>query len=154
LLSRTLKLLVQDWPRLYGTEPYLAETFVDRDKYRGTCYQAANWLYLGETKGFAKVGKTFVYHGNRKGVYIYVINRQIYRLIKEEPCRHRTLKKVRERVPNMMLHTPDWNPEFFAQVGLKCRRSGEIRRHVGRVPGLFSGLLSPLRPAQARGIFY
>jgi SRSO17 transposase len=126
LLSRTLKLLLQDWPKLFGTEPYLVETFVDRDKYRGTCYRAANWLYLGETKGFAKVGKTFVYHGRRKGVYIYMLNRQLHRLIEEDPCRHRTPKKVCERVPNMMLHTPDWNPQIIAQAGLTTEEVAKL----------------------------
>ncbi|MCL4516119.1 MAG: DUF4338 domain-containing protein [Firmicutes bacterium] len=74
MLASTLRRLVRDWPALYGTEPWLVETFVDRNKYRGTCYLAANWCYLGETRGFAKVGKAFVYHGHRKGVFVYLIN--------------------------------------------------------------------------------
>lgn len=66
LLSRSLTLLLKDWPTLFGVEPYFVETFVDLDKYRGACYRAANWHYLGETRGFAKEGKTFVYHGHKK----------------------------------------------------------------------------------------
>jgi hypothetical protein len=42
LLSRVLRLLQRDWERLYGVRPFLVETFVD-ERYRGTCYQAANW---------------------------------------------------------------------------------------------------------------
>lgn len=117
LLSRTLKLLQTDWPLLYGSTPYIAETFVDCDKYKGTCYKAANWTYLGETKGFAKVGKAFVYHGNRKSVYIYQLNKNFIHDIKRAP-HHQPLKKVRERVPNMMLHTPDWSPEILQDAGI------------------------------------
>lgn len=51
---------------MYGTQPLLVETFVDNSKYKGTCYKAANWTCLGETKGFSKEGNTFVYHGTRK----------------------------------------------------------------------------------------
>lgn len=117
LLSRTLKILRTDWPFLFGTKPYLIETFVDQEKYKGTCYKAANWLFLGETQGFAKVGKTFVYHGNRKGVYIYVLQKDFIENIRLTP-RHQPLKKVRERVPNMMLHTPDWSPTILQEAGV------------------------------------
>lgn len=61
--------------------PYLVETFVDMDKYKGTCYKAANWLYLWKTKGFAKVGKTYVYHGHKKGVYIYLLKKDFKEFI-------------------------------------------------------------------------
>ena len=117
LLSRTLKMLKKDWLELFGVEPYLVETFVDIDKYKGTCYQAANWTYLGETRGFSKIGKSFVYHGHRKGVYIYVLNKKLWKLVASIPC-HRTLSPKRERVPNMLLHTPDWSPDILNQTGI------------------------------------
>ncbi len=118
LLSRTLKMLRNDWLQLFGVEPCLVETFVDLSKYRGTCYRAANWLYLGETGGFAKAGDTFIYHGQKKGVYIYSLDqKRLKKLIKDAPC-HRTLNLKRERVPNMMLHTPDWSPQILEQAGV------------------------------------
>ncbi|WP_353928512.1 hypothetical protein [Desulfofundulus kuznetsovii] len=42
LLACTLKLLVWDWPALYVTDPFLVETFVDQDKYKGAKYDAAS----------------------------------------------------------------------------------------------------------------
>jgi hypothetical protein len=87
LLASTLKRLRQDWPRLYGTEPFLVETFID-PQYRGTCYQAANWLYLGETRGFARVGKTYIRHGKCKSVFVYLLNPAFLKIIAEDPCRH------------------------------------------------------------------
>lgn len=118
LLACTLKLLVRDWPALYGTDPFLVETFVDRDKYSGTCYKAANWLYLGETRGFARVGKTYIYHGKQKSVFVYLLNPAFLKLIAEDPCRHPNPQTVGKRVPNMMLHQPDWNPDLLAEIGL------------------------------------
>jgi SRSO17 transposase len=76
VLAMSLKQLRIDWEKQYEIEPYMAETFVDSDKYRGTCYVADNWVRLGETKGFGKVGNTFVFHGNIKDIYVKIINRR------------------------------------------------------------------------------
>jgi hypothetical protein len=43
--------LVGDWERRYSYRPVLMETFVESRRFHGTCYKAANWLYLGETTG-------------------------------------------------------------------------------------------------------
>lgn len=117
LLSRTLKMLQSDWPERFGAEPYLVETFVD-ESYEGTCYRAANWIYLGETSGFAKIGSAFTYHGRRKSIYLYVYDeKKLKNLTNSTPC-HRTLQYKRERVPNMMLHTPTWDPKILEEVGI------------------------------------
>jgi len=47
------------------------ETFVDGSRFRGTCYRADNWLYLGETKGSAKCGASYHRHGRAKAVFVY-----------------------------------------------------------------------------------
>ena len=58
LASRVLKLtcdrLSQDWKEHFGHPVLLAETFVDPQRFRGTCYQAAGWQPLGQTKGFER----------------------------------------------------------------------------------------------------
>ena len=110
-------MLRTDWLLFFGTTPYLIETFVDLEKYKGTCYKATNWLLLGEIRGFAKVGKTIVYHGNRKGVFMHVLQKDFIKNIRLTP-RHQTLKKVRERVPNMMLQTPDWSRTILQEAGV------------------------------------
>ncbi|MHB1128056.1 MAG: IS701 family transposase [Bacillota bacterium] len=126
LLSVTLKRLRLDWVTLYQTEPYLVETFVDLDRYYGTCYRAANWRYLGETRGFAKVGKAFVYHGHRKGVFIYELNPKFRRLIAEDPSRLPSPPTVNRRVPNMMLQLPDWHPELITEIGLNDQEVAQL----------------------------
>lgn len=121
LLSHTLKLLQKDWYELYGSIPFFVETFVDLKKYKGTCYLAANWKYLGSTKGYGKVGNSFVYHGNQKGVYIYILQNKTFQRIQMEAqaaSRHQTLKKVERGVPNMMLQKPDWSPTILKESGI------------------------------------
>lgn len=133
ILARTLKLLQKDWKEQYSANLFMVETFVDRKKHKGICYQAANWEYLGETKGFGKVGKVFAYHGNQKGIYIYVLQKKELKRIKTErkeaerikterikaDSHHRALNRVkRGRVPNMMLHKPDWNPAILEEAGI------------------------------------
>lgn len=51
ILSLATKQVGNDWVRVYRYRPVLIETFVDTTKYTGTCYRAANWEYLGQTKG-------------------------------------------------------------------------------------------------------
>ena len=69
LLGRTVKRLPEDWRRLYGVELYALETFVDPSRFRGTCYKAANWIFLGQTKGSGKRGASYYKHGQVKDVY-------------------------------------------------------------------------------------
>lgn len=54
LLGRMTRSLSCEWQRVYGHPVYFAETFIDRTRYRGTCYRAANWQYLGQTQGRGK----------------------------------------------------------------------------------------------------
>jgi hypothetical protein len=54
LLGRIARELSADWQRLYGHPIYYLETFVDPQRFRGTCYRAANWIRLGLTKGLGK----------------------------------------------------------------------------------------------------
>jgi hypothetical protein len=51
VLGRMARLLPRDWRRIYGHTLYFLQTFVDPDKYQGTCYRAANWQLLGWTTG-------------------------------------------------------------------------------------------------------
>ena len=45
-----------DWQHRYGYRPVLLESFVETGRFTGTCYQAANWRYLGQTTGRGKLG--------------------------------------------------------------------------------------------------
>lgn len=54
LLSRMARMLPGEWEKMYGHPVYFAETFVDTTRHRGTCYRAANWIFLGRTQGRGK----------------------------------------------------------------------------------------------------
>jgi Domain of unknown function (DUF4338) len=54
LLGRIARVLSGDWQKRYGHPIYFLETFVDRERYQGTCYRAANWIRLGVTTGRGK----------------------------------------------------------------------------------------------------
>lgn len=71
VLSLNLKRLSLDYERIYGHPVYLAETFVDESRYKGTCYKASNWKHVGYTKGYSRSNKRYYHHGNAKAVYIY-----------------------------------------------------------------------------------
>ncbi|HVT60539.1 MAG TPA: DUF4338 domain-containing protein [Thermoanaerobaculia bacterium] len=58
LLGRMTRMLSAEWQRVYGHAIYFAETFVDTERYAGTCYRAANWVRLGCTTGRGKDDQT------------------------------------------------------------------------------------------------
>ena len=71
LLGMVVKQLPGDWEERYGYRPTLLETFVERARFEGTCYKAANWSFLGYTKGR---GKLDTHHRNSipvKAVFTY-----------------------------------------------------------------------------------
>ena len=57
ILSGAAKRLGQDWQDSYGYRPVLLETFVDKTRFRGTCYRAANWTCVGSTQGRGKLDR-------------------------------------------------------------------------------------------------
>jgi hypothetical protein len=58
LLGRMTRQLSAEWSRVYGHPVHFVETFVDTERYRGTCYRAANWVFLGRTTGRGKDDQT------------------------------------------------------------------------------------------------
>ena len=69
LLSRVTARLSDDWERMYGHPVWFAETFIDPERFRGTCYRAANWILLGRTTGRGKDDLTHRQNRSIKEVY-------------------------------------------------------------------------------------
>jgi hypothetical protein len=84
VLSLSLRRLSGDWQKRYGHSIYLAETFVDNARFKGTCYQAANWKYVGRTNGSAKRGNTYHYHGQPKATYLYPLHPHFRRFLNDD----------------------------------------------------------------------
>jgi hypothetical protein len=70
ILALNVKRLSRDWELYHGHPLLLAETFVDSARFRGTCYRAAGWQLLGQTRGFAKRNRHYWHHGQPKLVFV------------------------------------------------------------------------------------
>ena len=75
LLGQMAKRLSTDWQALYQHPVYFQETFVDLEKFKGTCYKAANWLCLGKTTGRGKNDHTYKPNRSIKAVWGYPLCR-------------------------------------------------------------------------------
>jgi len=83
VLALNLRRLSADWQTVWKHPVLLCETFVDTTRYRGTCYRAANWLYLGETAGCSKRGNNYLHGGTRKALFVYPLQRDAARHLRE-----------------------------------------------------------------------
>ena len=71
VLAACLRRLRQDWMAKYGHDLYLVETFVDRSRFAGTCYKAANWRRIGQTKGRSRQDRDHRLQVPVKDIYVY-----------------------------------------------------------------------------------
>ena len=136
ILSKVLRQLREDWEKQYEVTPHMIETFVDREKYHGTCYIAANWTYLGITKGYGKQGNTFVYHGHKKDIYVYIMDRSFAREFRPDLKR---LQNGREELEAMINGIPTWYPDILKALGIAGDILANIKErfaeHLGRYMG-------------------
>jgi len=75
LLGLVVRRLAKDWYNRYGYYPVLLETFVQKNLFEGTCYRAANWLYLGDTRGRGKLDSNHTSSIPIKSVWIFPLSR-------------------------------------------------------------------------------
>ncbi len=75
ILSLVARRLVQDWLDRYGHPVYCLETFVEQDRFRGTCYQAANWQCVGQTQGRSRNDRYSKLSVPIKDIYLYPLRR-------------------------------------------------------------------------------
>jgi hypothetical protein len=73
ILGRMARMLSADWQRIYAHPIYFVETFIDPQRFRGTCYRAANWQLLGETTGRGKDAPTRAVNRSIKQVLGYAL---------------------------------------------------------------------------------
>jgi hypothetical protein len=71
ILGLIARRLCADWLNQYGHRLYLLETFVDKDRFTGGCYKAANWIYVGQTKGRSRNDRQAKLQVPIKDVYLY-----------------------------------------------------------------------------------
>jgi len=121
ILGMNLRCIKKDWLKKFKKELLLVETFVDPSLFKGTVYKASNWKKLGSTKGYTKQGKGYIYHGQIKDIYIYILEpdyRQILG-VPSVPLFENTLPKNVEKI-SMLLNECKWAPELLNSDEFKC----------------------------------
>lgn len=86
VLAEGLARLQSDWSERYGTSVWLVETFIERSRFGGASYRAADWVAIGWSRGYAKRQGQFIYHGQPKEIYVYVIEKRIRQLLLQDPA--------------------------------------------------------------------
>jgi hypothetical protein len=83
LLAMAARGLSEDWAGYYGYRPVLLETFVEVERFAGTCYRAANWTCVGQTQGRGKLGDHRIGQVPIKSVWVYPLAKDF----RERLCR-------------------------------------------------------------------
>ena len=84
LLSQNIKVLAPDWYRWYHYRPVLLETFVDGERFSGTSYRAANWLWVGRTQGRGKNDRDHQQNLPVKEVFLYPLRKEFRERLNHE----------------------------------------------------------------------
>lgn len=79
ILAKSARQLLNHWERRYGYRPLLLETLVDAQRFRGTCYRAANWIHVGQTQGRGRMDREHREGLAVKDIYIYPLCRNVQR---------------------------------------------------------------------------
>jgi hypothetical protein len=83
ILGRMAAEISADWRQMYGHPIYFLETFVDPERFRGTCYRAANWVVMGKTTGRGKQSNSYVPNRSIKEVLGYPLTRRFRELLEQ-----------------------------------------------------------------------
>ena len=81
VLAMAARQVAEDFAERYGERPVLLETFVEVPRFRGTCYRAANWRYLGRTQGRGKCDVAHRAALPRKDIYVYPLGTDFRRTL-------------------------------------------------------------------------
>jgi hypothetical protein len=142
VLSRSVKRVGRDWEERYGYRPVLVESFVDPSRYEGTCYEASNWWYVGETSGRRD--------GVAKKIYVRPVQRAWKRKLCEEPERQ---LKLRGRGYS----AEQWTEEEFGAIEVYDNRLRErvfqVAEDMFRRPGALIPEACNGSYAKARGAY-
>jgi len=76
ILGLAARKLPDYWHRRYRYRPVLLETFVEQQRFAGICYQAANWIYVGRTRGRGKWDRTNAHDQPVKTIWLYPLDRR------------------------------------------------------------------------------
>lgn len=87
LLGRIARRLPADWRRRHGLRPVLLETFVEADRFAGTCYAAANWHHVGRTQGRGRMDRAHRGGESIKDIWLRPLDPRFRALLTAGRCR-------------------------------------------------------------------
>jgi len=117
VLSLSAKRLCRDWFERYGFEPVLLETFVERDRFRASCYRGANWQHVGSTCGRGRQDRDRNNAVPIKDVYVFALRKDARQVLCCEP-----MSTVVKSDPKETKHVEHWAEEEFGNADLGDRR--------------------------------
>ncbi len=85
ILGAVARRLPADWGARYGYRPALMETFVQLDRFTGTCYRAANWVFVGTTAGYSVRGTAARKSAPPRAVFVYPLRKHFLRALCDAP---------------------------------------------------------------------
>ncbi len=89
ILGAIARQLPNDWNNKYHFRPVLLETFVQLDRHRGVSYQAANWLHVGNTRGYSLYSSR-KRNAPERAVYVYPLHKRYKHLLLQQPANHQS----------------------------------------------------------------
>jgi hypothetical protein len=117
VLSVSAQRVAADWEPLYGYRPVLLESYVERGRFAGTSYQAANWQCVGRTQGRGRQDRQCRRALPRKDVYVYPLCRPWRAVLCGPPPPAAAGRAVHRRPP-----AQDWVEEEFGAAVLDDER--------------------------------
>lgn len=140
VLGLAARRIAADWVGRYGYAPVLLETFVDEAQFAGTCYRAANWQRLGQTRGRGRNDAQGTAQIGRKGVYVYPLRHDWRALLCAEPAQAFRLPEAARDDERS-----DWAAEEFGRVAFA---DGRLRqRLLGLARDLYARPVAPINQA-------
>jgi hypothetical protein len=122
VLARVLERLPQDWQQRYGYRPVLVETFVDRERFCGGCYRAANWQAIGLTQGRGRQDGGHEQTLAKKILWVYPLEKGFRQELNQPPAAPRLAPPPSPRIPPPPPPPADWAEEELGQAQLGDRR--------------------------------
>lgn len=121
VLGRALQRLPGDWQRRYSYQPWLVESFVEKAKYRGSCYRASNWMELaGSTAGRGRNDPEHQAGKTPKRIFLYPLVKKVAEALRQLPEKLRLARVQPVLAPKVA--PVDWAEEELGQAQLGDQR--------------------------------
>ena len=129
VLAMAQKRLDKDWQQAYGYRPLLLETYVESKRFEATSYRAANWIYVGHTRGRGRQDRAHRACQPIKDIYLYALDPDCRQRLCEEPGPARRSPTGSTKPPKP---PHDWAEEEFGTIRLRDGRHRERLFTVAR----------------------